>query len=204
MDLKTASRMAEQIAHQVATSGIPGTLRCASQISNVYEHLCSRPGEAPGDTRVFDAQLEPLYGAWWVPERNLVAHRGNEAWSFWSFTMLPFYAEKTAYREDLGGIVVRPRWRLASDRFVSEMTPELAKAAVEKMQGWPTLQETGHRELAWIESTFGMKVPDRVATPLLWALDKQAHVRWPLNRLALKDRLIPLDGGPARDLGDWE
>jgi hypothetical protein len=201
MDPKRASELAEQIA----TLDIPGTLRCAARVADVADHLHSLVGNAPGDTTRFETELESLAkGAWWVPGRNLVAHRGNAAWSFWSFTLLPLYASKTAYRDDLGGIVIRPLWRLAADQNAPEMTAKLAATAIENMRGWPTLEATARKELAWIETSFGIKIPESIVAGLVGVVDKQAHLRWGLNRLQLKDRLIPLDGALARELGEWE
>lgn len=193
------------LAQQIADLDIPGTLRCAATVADIADHFQKMAGEAPGDVTLFETELRPLgKGAWWCPGRNLVAHRGRTAWSFWSFTLLPPFASKRAYRDDLGGLVVRPVWRLATDRLVPELTSKVASTTIEQMRAWPTLEETGRRELAWIEGTFGVLIPEGTKTTLLRVVDGQAHLRWRLNRLEVKDKLIPLDGGAARDLGDWE
>lgn len=205
MDPKTASKEIHKLAEQVADLDIPGTLRCAARIVDAADHIRSLAGDAPGDASSFEAKLQPLgKSAWWVPDRNLVAHRGKEAWSFWSFTLLPVYANKRGFREDLGSIVLRPVWRLATDLDVPEMTTKIATRTIERMRLYPTLQDTAQREMAWIDQTFGVKVPDKIATALVCAVGKQARLRWGVNRLLLKDRLIPLDGGKARDLEKWQ
>ncbi len=193
------------LAQQIAKLDIPGTIRCAARVADVANHIQRISGEAPGDTSRFEAELESLgKGAWWSPGHNLAIHRGKEAWSFWSFTLLPSFATKRAYRDDLGGIVIRPTWRLAADRQALEMASKTASTLIENMRAWPTLKETIHREVSWINDTFGVRIPDIITTKLVEGVDEQAQRRWGVNRLRVPERLIPLDGAAPRDLGAWE
>ncbi len=200
MDPKAITKLAQDMV----SLDVPGASGCASRIIDVADHLRSLSAKEEAEPLWFGGGVEPFgANAWWVPPRNLVAHKGCGGWSFWSFTLLPSFAVKRAFREDLGGIVIRPAWR-PSDKDVPDMSVRLACDISQKMEEFPTLSETVYREMAWIEDTFGVKVPNRIVSGFVRAVDKQARETWGASRLEIRERLVPLDGGPSRDIGKWE
>lgn len=194
-----------KLAEEIAALDIPGTLHCASRMAGIADHIQGLAAPMGWEDGAPFRNLEAIGdSAWWAPPRNLVAHKGRHGWGFWSFTILPLFANRCAFREDLNGIVIRPAWRLASDKRVGKMSPRLASSVADQMSRYPTLAETIGKEVAWIEGSFGVKVPDGITAGLLQDVEGQARRRWGMNKLKAKDRLIPFDGSKPRDLGPWE
>ena len=196
----------------LAEATLPWDQTLAIRLRTAAETLVALPKQAGEDdaeaevVSLFDAELKRFKegSGWWNTPNNLAINRALPAWNFWQFTILPMFPAKRAFREDLNGLVIRPYWRLASDRHVEVMTPELARKLVAQVKDSPTVQATVEKELAWIEQQFSVQIPGDIKTRLATGSASVALGRWSVNRLRLKDRLIPLDGGRPRDLGAWE
>jgi len=204
-----------------AREGVQGVARdlaawdqtLATRLIVLADELAAMPKQADeldnedsASAALFDEHLERFKkgSAWWDPPRNLAINRALMAWNFWQFTILPTFPAKRAYREDLDGIVIRPTWRPASDQDVRLMTLELAEKLIGHVRSSPSIEATVTKELAWIETKFGIKIPGSIKSTLGKNALATAKRRWGANRLRLKDRFIPLDGSKPRDLGSWE
>ena len=185
----------------------------AGQLIAIADDLAAMPKQADeldnedsASAALFDEHLErfPKSHAWWSPPQNMAINRALMAWNFWRFTILPMFPAKRAYREDLNGIVIRPTWHPASDKDVRLMTLDLAEKLLGHVRSSSTIQATVDKELAWVETKFGVKIPSAIKSKLGKDALAAAKRRWSANRLRLKDRFIPLDGGKSRDLGSWE
>jgi hypothetical protein len=137
--------------------------------------------------------LEPLgSGGSWAPPHNLVAKFSARGFGLWTFSILPYFPVKRAYREDLNSIVIRPAWRPmpleVNTRHASEAFPK-----------YPTISTTVDKELSWLEKQFSIEVPADIRAVLVAASLDQARQRWGADPTRIKDRLIPLDGALPRD-----
>ena len=154
----------------------------------------------------------PKGHGWWSPPHNAGLNQALMGMNLWQFTILPMFPKRRAYREDHKGIVIHPNWSPAgNDRLgqvdlsgFSHIDIEIAERIVSAFKKMPTIQETVRRELAWIERTFGIKIPSNIQGGLVKDSLKTAKRRWSVDRLRVKDRLVPLDGSKARDLGSFD
>lgn len=129
-------------------------------------------------------------GGWWLPPHNLVMKHSALGTGVWTFTLLPYFPIKRAYREDLNGIVIRPAWRLLTTT---------SRVASEDFPRYPTISTTVDKELSWLEKQFSIEVPTDIRAVLVAASLDQARRRWGADPTRIKDRLIPLDGALPRD-----
>jgi hypothetical protein len=116
--------------------------------------------------------------------RNLVTNGPN----LWTFTILPYFPVKRAYREDINCLVIRPAWR--------PLEASLGKIA----SSYPTVATTVDRELSWMAQQFNIEIPQNIRTILVAHSQEQAEKRWGMDPLMIKERLIPLDGALPRDV----
>lgn len=144
-------------------------------------------------------------GAWWMPPRNVVLNQTLlGGFNLWRFTVLPLFPERRAYSEKLGGIVIHPIWRPLGSQTI-ELTLETAKKLVGGMRKSPTIQDDVRKEIDWIEKKFSIRVPETIVAKLVKDAIPTAKRRWNVDRLRVKDRLIPLDPMMApRDLDSLE
>lgn len=208
MDRKQAQEELTDIAHGM--SGLPGALGLSSQVLASALHLAelgdpSDPeDESPEQAAVaiLDAELEalPKKRAWWSPPRNFLINQGLSAYNFYRFTILPMYAARMAYNEALGGIVIHPIWTPLNNDYIRSLDVAAATKLVAIARKSATIQEDVRQELAWIERTFKIDIPDKIKATLTKDALTTAKRRWGVDRLKTKNRLIPLDGSPARDL----
>ena len=77
---------------------------------------------------------------------------------------------------------------------------KLAEKLVSIMQRSHTVQETVRRELDWIEREFQVEVPSNIRSQMEKEALIMARRRWGVNRLRLKNRLIPWGGRKPRDI----
>lgn len=200
-------------------------IRLAHEKPELRDHILPILKSASGEgdlQKELDAQgraiiqkdLDPLgKNAWWKPPHNLALNFALMGANFWSFTILPFAWKRKAYRADLGGIVIQPIWSSVDDgRGVGVMdmsgfynlTPEIAEKIVSVITRAPTIHETVTKELKAIEQVFGIDIPNGVRSKLILEATKVAKRRWGVNRMRVKNRLIPLDGSKPRDLGSFD
>jgi hypothetical protein len=205
MDLKQAHAELSGIAQELAH--LPGAHDLSGQVLASSFHLAEQSeGEEtdPGSEAIayLDAEMErlPKKAAWWLPPRNFLINQALLGYNFWRFTVLPLFPKKTAYREDLAGFVIHPTWRPASDQFVRDLDPQLAQKLVGHARQAATIQETVRLELAWIEREFSIRIPEDLQGKVIKDALPTAKRRWGVDRLRIKNRLIPLDGSAPQDL----
>jgi hypothetical protein len=143
--------------------------------------------------------------AWWLPPRNVVLnHALLGGFNLWRFTILPHFPERRAYSEKLGGIVIHPIWRPIGDK-TGKLDLASAERMVAGMRSSPTVQDDVRKEIDWIEKKFSIRVPETIVAKLVKDALPTAKRRWNVDRLRVKDRLIPLDPMMApRDLDSLE
>ena len=128
----------QKLAVELASFGDHET---GAEMLRLSEVLAGAPGT--NKTASTFEGLEPLErGGWWLPPHNLIVKAAALGSTLWTFTLLPYFPLKRAYREDLNGIVVRPAWRLlaTTSRVASEAFPK-----------YPTISTTVDKELSWLE-----------------------------------------------------
>ena len=127
-------------------------------------------------------------------------------YNFWRFSILPYFPKRKAYREDLAGIVIHPIWHpdTKAPDHLRTLDVEQAKKLIAYARQAPTVQETVRLELAWMETTFSIRIPEAIQGKILKDTLATAKRRWGVDRLRVKDRLLPLDGSAPRDLGGFE
>jgi hypothetical protein len=169
------------------------------------------PDEQPDDygqaTAVLNKELEalPKHG-WWSPPHNYVVNGALMNLNGWVFTILPFRAEKKAYRPASDrlpeGIVIDPNW--ASDGKDGPWSGKMAEAFAKYAKSQPSIPDTVRRELTAIEHHFKIQIPASVQSALIADSLKVAKRRWGLDRLRRRNILIPFDGGKPITLGSWD
>ncbi len=190
------------------------SLNQASRLIQASQELAGLSRQAVGEDEGNPEQLAREYlndklelfkkgHCWWLPPHNLALNMALLNWNLWRFTILPLFPKKKAYREDLKGIVIHPSWVPLKEDF-KVLTLNLAERVVAAMQQEPTVQETVRKELDWIEREFSLQIPSTVRSQLEKETLVTARRRWGVDHLRLKNRLIPLDGSKARDLGAFE
>lgn len=148
--------------------------------------------------------FETLKHAWWVPPHNLLLNQTMLGkCNLWVFTILPFFPQKKAYNKTHNGIVIHPTWKPTADEpmWLSE---GIAKRIYVASKNSPTIQETVRKELSWIETQFQIRIPEEVEGKLVKTSLATAARRWGVDRLRIKDQLIPLDGSKPRNLGMFD
>jgi hypothetical protein len=151
----------------------------------------------------------PKRNGWWDPPKNLAINSALMGINLWRFSLLPFHPLKRAYRAAEGrfpeGIVIHPNWHPLNDKTYPDDTLEIVQKMIELVKGFSvSLPEMVAQELRWIETKFGVKVPDAIETKLKIEIVKIATRRWSTNRLKTKDTLIPFDGSKAIELGAFD
>jgi len=176
-------KLAVELATFGDTEGGASLLRLA-------EALAAAPGK--DKTASVVEGLEPIgQGSWWTPPHNLVLKASAMGgWGLWTFTVLPYFPVKRAYREDLNSIVLRPAWRLLATT---------TRVAFDGIPKYPTISATVDKEVGWLERQFSIEVPRDIRAVLVAASLDQARRRWGADATRIKDRLIPLDGALPRD-----
>lgn len=151
---------------------------------------------------LLDEESKRFKGAmtWWIAPHNLALNQAALAWNLWTFTILPLFADRRAYDAKNNGIVIRPSWRPFSSTNFRDLDLVLAKKILGQMRTFPTVQETVRRELEWIESKFSIRIPEGIQEKILKDILAVANRRWGVNQLRVKNRLIPLDGSPPKDV----
>ena len=175
----------QQLAVDVAAFPLPGLIEAAAKTIQAAEALAVSPGR-DNKTAAEDSK--------WEPPHNLALRLSSTGWGFWTFTVLPYFPVKRAYREDLNGIVIRPMWRLAST-----LKDEL-KVASQQLTTVPAIATTVDKELSWMEHRFGIEIPADIRASLVADSLDQARRRWGVPSTRIRERLIPLDGAMPRDL----
>jgi len=166
------------------------------------------------DARAFiEQELESLKkGGYWKPPHNLALNFALMGANFWTFTILPLFWQRKAYRKDLNGIVIHPIWTsVANGRTIgpknmsgfSELDMKTAQDVVSTIRRAESVQDSVRHELKAIETQFGIDIPTSIVSDLIQDSLKVAKRRWGVDRMKVKDRLIPFDGSPARDLSAW-
>jgi hypothetical protein len=151
----------------------------------------------------------PKGDCWWSPPKNIAINSAFMGINLWKFSLLPYHPVKRAYRAAEGrfpeGIVIHPNWHPLNDTLYPDDTLEIAQKLIDLVKGFSiTLPEMVTQELRWIETKFGIKVPDAIETKLKTEIVKIATRRWSTNRLKTKDTLIPFDGSKAIELGAFD
>lgn len=186
---------------------IGADIRLAADILAAQSKVALDPGaEAIEDFLVSELEAMPkAAGAWWMPPRNVVLNQTLlGGFNLWRFTILPLFPERRAYSEKLGGIVIHPIWRPLGSQTL-ELTLDTAKNLVAGIRKSPTVQDDVRKEIDWIEKKFSIRVPEAVVAKLVKDALPTARRRWNVDRLRVKDRLIPLDPMMApRDLDSLE
>lgn len=211
MDLKQAHAELQQLAQEIARVPTDDALGLSGRLLTSSMHLAEQVPEEEGDgedaaVTYLDTSAEKLgKRAWWVPPRNFAINQALMGYNFWQFTILPYFPKQKAYREDLAGIVIHPIWRPVESApdLLRTLDMDRAKKLVAYARQAMTIQETVRKELAWMETTFSIRIPEAVQSKLLKDSLATAKRRWGVDRLRVKDRLVPLDGSAPRDLGAW-
>jgi hypothetical protein len=167
-------------------------------------------------TDILNKQLTlfPKHHAWWLPPTNYVINMALMGINTWEFSVLPLFAEKTAYRQKTDrlpeGIVLDPTWRPTgkNDPTHGETLPpnaKVAEALVKLVKGLNvSVTETAEHQLTAIEKHFNVQIPSGVKTKILADVLPMAKRRWGTDRLRRKKLLFPFDGSKKIELGSWD
>lgn len=208
MELKQAQAEVLELAEKMAQVEVPDALDLSARLLASSVHLAEQPSSEEQDPEAvavayFDSELEqfPKGRAWWLPPRDCVINQAAMGYNLWRFTILPFYPKKRAYSEAQAGIVIHPIWvPVKNDHLIRTVDLDTAKQMVAVVRKAPTIQDTVRQELAWIEREFSIRIPEGIQSQILKDALPTARRRWSVDRLRVKDRLIPLDGSAPRDL----
>jgi hypothetical protein len=169
--------------------------------------LDEQPNDFAQATTVLNQELEVLSkNGWWSPPHNYVVNGAMMNLNGWVFTILPFRADKKAYRPAGDrfpeGIVIDPNW--ASDGKDGPWSGKMAEAFAKYAKTQPSVPDTVRRELADIERHFKVQIPDSVKAKLVGDSLKVAKRRWGVDRLRRRNILVPFDGSKPITLGSWD
>jgi hypothetical protein len=204
---------------QAIRKEFPDRTELAISAQKLAENLAWVPKQAAADDQdseevaietIFKPQLQKAQGKmssqWWLPPHNLMVNRALMAWNFWQFSILPMWPKKKAFRPASdrypAGIVIHPIWQPLNKDF-GVLTPEIATKIVGVMKSAKSIPETVKNEVDWIARTFSVQIPSAVVSKLQAESVKVAKRRMNVDRLKVKDRLIPLDGSKPIDLPRW-
>jgi hypothetical protein len=199
--LKQIHQELGQLAERLAKHPSPGALEAAVGVLKAREGTHIASGVKGRLATRFEG-LEPIGHGWWNPPQNWVIKQAADGFGIWTFTLLPYFPGRRAYREDLNGIVIRPVWRLAHFWQPAELVAAQTKEAGHDgycLRTHPTVEETTQRELDWLTKQ-GADIPEDLRERLVAGSLDQARRRWGTDSRKVKERLIPLDGAMARDL----
>jgi len=156
---------------------------------------------------LFSDDLETIGKLWnnnfWVPGRNLVITDSNPGWGFSEFSILPFMPKQYAYIKRFDGVVVRPEWERTKE-FIphGDMTLDQVVAIIDRMKSAETLDQMVAREISWIESQFGVKVPAKVVSAIKKKINKAtATRRYGAKKAKNAGTLYQFDGSKPKKLG---
>lgn len=176
-----------------------------------YRYAFAKKADIQAVFDILDRDLTkfPKKHGWWDPPKNLAINSALMGLNLWQFSILPFHPEKRAYRVERDGrpegIVIKPNWHPYNNNTYPDNNPELADKLVKAVKGIGIkLQDTVVAELRFIETKFGVKIPDFIEAKLKNECVKIATRRWSTDRLRLKDTLIPFDGSKAIELGVFD
>lgn len=212
MQLKQAVVELQDLATHLARLPVDGSLDLASRVlASTFRLAEMSPPETDDDLDVAQAvfleNLEtlPKTGrAWWLPPHNMVINQTLlGGYNLWRYTVLPFFPKRNAYSEKLGGFIIHPSWVSINDKHY-DGTKDFAEKVVAMMQKASTVQEATRAELDWIEREFSIRIPENIQGAVVKDALPTAKRRWSVDRLRIKDRLIPLDGSPPRDIGSLD
>lgn len=214
MELKQAKAELTDLARQLSHAPIPEALALSGQVLVASMRLAEEGDEEEDPERaaenaamaLLDANLErfPKKPAWWAPPHNLLINQALMGYNLWRFTILPMFPKKRAYSETLKGIVIHPIWTPVSDKLYGVLDSDLAQKMIAVAKQSSTVQESVRQELAWMEREFSIDIPESIKAQLVKEAVVTAKRRWGVDRLRVKDRLVPLDGSKGRDLGSWD
>jgi protein-export SecD/SecF family membrane protein len=121
--------------------------------------------------RRLSAELTPTKkkSGWWDPPHNyLINMTLMGTLNCWVFTILPKFAAKTAYRPASGnlpeGLVIDPNWGpdyggpTKGETF--DPTEKTLDILIREAKSMATVQHTVQHELKWVETKFGVEIPD--------------------------------------------
>lgn len=176
-----------------------------------YRYAYAKKADISAVFELFDKELTkfPKKIGWWDPPKNLAINSALMGINLWTFTILPFHSEKRAYHPKTDrlqeGVVLHPNWDPFNQNLYPDDNLELATKLVKLVKTFnQTLQEVVVQELKWIETKFGVQIPDFIGAKLKVEIQKIAARRWSANRLRVKDILIPFDGSKAIELGMFD
>lgn len=176
-----------------------------------YRYAYAKKANLSAVFRLLDDKLTkfPKRNGWWDPPKNLAINSAIMGINLWNFSLLPFRPLKKAYRAAGDrfpeGIVIHPNWHPLNDKTYPDDNIEIVQKMIEMVKGFSvTLPEMVVQEMRWIETKFGVKVPDAIEAKLKMEIVKIATRRWSANRLKTKDTLIPFDGSKAIELGVFD
>jgi len=161
---------------------------------------------------ILDKELTKLKKhGWWAPGKNYVVNWAIMGINTWRFSILPPRADKTAYRPEEDpypgrpeyfkpeGLVIRPMWIPAGDRDPSkgrtlDANPKVAQILADYAKQQREVKDTVASELKWVESKFGIDIPSKIQSKLISDAEQVAKRRWGVDRLRVKNTLVPFDG----------
>ncbi len=161
----------------------------------------------PNAEQKFQSMLEPLgKNGYWKPPHNVAVNFALFGTNLWYFTILPLFWTKKSYREDLGGIVIHPIWisYKGGELGYNSLTEKNIQQLMGIIQKAPSIHDAVKGELHQIEQHFHIEVPQTLKAKIISESDKVAKRRWGVDRMKVRDTLVPLDGGKPRNLGTFE
>lgn len=171
------------------------------------KNLPPAPPKPPTPEQKLQAMLEPLSkNGYWKPPHNMAINFAIFGTNLWYFTLLPLFWQKRAYRSDLGGIVIHPIWAPFENGEYrhGELTERNIGKVLQLIEKQGTVQDSIKRELRLLEQFFKIQIPPGIEQNLLKDSLKVAKRRWGVDRMKIKNTLVPLDGGKPRNLNSFE
>jgi len=141
---------------------------------------------------------------WWLPAHNLGINEPlTRGLNLWVFSILPTFPEKKAYipegtdpQSEPAGIVIRPMWHPYPGNKGDDVdrTEANARTLLKMAQQAEPVGQSVQKQLKWIESKFGIKIPNSIKAKISREAPKMAARRWSVNRVKTNDTFVPLDG----------
>lgn len=198
-----------------------GSLEASERLHHASNHIRSLTADALDDDlaageMLLNKELKVIGKrgrGWWDPPHNyLINMTLMGTLNDWRFRILPMWADRTAYRPASGdkpeGIVIDPSWSpLSSDPIGNggaiDPTTKNVEELIKFARGQESITATVAAELKWIESKFGVNIPNDIQSKLVSDALKVANRRWGVNRLKTKKILVPFDGSKSIELSSW-
>jgi len=139
---------------------------------------------------------------YWMPPHNIVVNFALMGVNLWTFTTFKSFWKSMGYRTDLNALVLRLNWAPVGDSVLGQknmsgfasMNDAQVDHLLKTMKTIPSVEESVNKEFKLMEQHFGIEIPNAIQSAFAKKCLAIAKRRWGVNRMRMKDLVLPLDG----------